>query len=147
MGIVGCIGCTWVGLGWGRDSGSAFLDLWDHKLYPTRVPLCVAPWWWFHCWAVSLQDFLRPGEGRWSMVLQWNHQVQTAAVSLTLYTRVSSPGVEVVRGKQPALVSSGDAGKLAQEVWGSIAQMIFPEKPGPFHGAESWDQLSEAIGL
>lgn len=83
------------------------------------------------------------------MVLQGNHQVHTASARLTLYIQVpaSSPGVEVVRGKQAALVSSADAGKLAQKVWGRLAQMIFLEKPDPFHGAESWDQLSEAKGL
>lgn len=41
-------GCTWVGLDWGRDYGLVFLDPWDHKLHPTRVPLCLAPHWWFH---------------------------------------------------------------------------------------------------
>lgn len=39
------LGCTWVRLGWGGDSGSVLLDPGDHKLSPTRVPLCLVPHW------------------------------------------------------------------------------------------------------
>lgn len=97
-------GCTWVGLDWGRDYGLVFLDPWDHKLHPTRVPLCLAPHWWFHS-----KIACRLGK---AAVKQWNHRTQTAAVSLALHTQVaaSSPMVEVLRGEQTALASSGDAG-------------------------------------
>lgn len=139
--------CTWVGLGWGRDTGSVFLDPWDHKLYPTRVPLYLAPHWWFHIWAVSLQDFLQSGEGSCRMVLWWNHQAQMAAISLNLHTQVpgSSPGVEVLKDKTAASVSSSDAGPPAQEAWGYLAHMTFQRNLALRTGL--WDQLSEAKGF
>lgn len=56
-----------------------------------------------------------------------------AAVSLNLHTQVpgSSPGVEVLKDKTAASVSSSDAGPLGPRGLKLPSSHDLPEKPGP----------------
>lgn len=56
-----------------------------------------------------------------------------AAVSLNLHTQVpgSSPGVEVLKDKTAASVSSSDSGPLGPRGLRLPSSHDFPEKPGP----------------
>lgn len=123
------LGCTWVGLGWGRGCGSVFLDPWDHKLHPTRVPLCLAPRWWFHA-----KSSYRPGKAavKWFSSEIIGPKPQLSASLCTPRSWPHPPVVEVLRGEQTTLVNSGNAGLAGPRGLRQLSSADCPRETGPF---------------
>lgn len=134
----------WVGLGWGRDTGSVFLDPWDHELYPTRVPLYLAPHWWFHIWAISLQDFCSLGKA----AVEWfsgeiiRPKWQLSASTYILRSQARLLGWRYWRTRRLPQSAAVILGLLVQEAWGYLAHMTFQRNLALRTGL--WDKLSDA---